>query len=68
MMNLFIHGNCQSSSDLWAHGCVWITGLHFAYDVVIFVESLDDLRNALLSLSEKVEPLGFRVYWAKTKS
>ncbi|XP_014774833.1 uncharacterized protein LOC106872375 [Octopus bimaculoides] len=39
-----------------------ITDLSF-----VLVESLDVLRNALLSLSEEVEPLGLRVYWVKTK-
>ncbi|XP_052830217.1 uncharacterized protein LOC128249775 [Octopus bimaculoides] len=44
-----------------------ITDLDFDDDIVILAESLDVLRSALLSLSEKAEPLGLKISWVKIK-
>lgn len=42
-----------------------ITDLNFADDVGIFIEFLDQLRRALLSLNEEEKPLGLRDPWVK---
>ena len=44
-----------------------ISGLDFADDAVIFVETLDILLGTLEVLNEESEPLGLRVSWVKTK-
>ena len=48
-------------------GNVKISDLDFAYDSVIFAETLDILLGALKVLNEESEPLGFWVFWVKTK-
>ncbi|KAG0713167.1 CCR4-NOT transcription complex subunit 11 [Chionoecetes opilio] len=44
-----------------------ITDLVFAYDAVIFAESLEVLVMALEALHEEAKPLGLEVSWLKTK-
>ena len=46
---------------------VKISGLDFADDAVIFLETLDILLRALELLNEESEPLGLRVFGVKTK-
>ena len=44
-----------------------ITDLDFSNDVVIFIESLEVLVDALDTLSKESQPLGLKVSWIKAK-